>query len=42
MALVIQNGVKGEMPSFAKKYNQQETDFIVAYSSRRYGDQGSG
>jgi hypothetical protein len=31
MALVIQSGIKGAMPSFAKKYNQQETAFIVAY-----------
>jgi mono/diheme cytochrome c family protein len=31
MTLVIQSGIKGEMPSFAKKYNEQETSFIVAY-----------
>ena len=31
MALVIQSGIKGEMPSFAKKYNEQETALIVAY-----------
>ena len=31
MALVIQSGIKDEMPSFAKKYNEQETAAIVAY-----------
>jgi ubiquinol-cytochrome c reductase cytochrome c subunit len=31
MALVIQSGIKGEMPSFAKKYNAQDTGAIVAY-----------
>jgi mono/diheme cytochrome c family protein len=31
MALVIQSGIKDEMPSFAKKYNDQETAAIVAY-----------
>ena len=31
MALVIQSGIKGEMPSFAKKYNGQDTAAIVAY-----------
>jgi mono/diheme cytochrome c family protein len=31
MALVIQSGIKGEMPSFAKKYNEQDTAAIVAY-----------
>jgi mono/diheme cytochrome c family protein len=31
MALVIQNGIKDEMPSFAKKYNEQDTTAIVAY-----------
>ena len=31
MALVIQNGIKDEMPSFAKKYNEHETTAIVAY-----------
>ena len=31
MALVIQSGIKDEMPSFAKKYNQQDTSAIVAY-----------
>jgi mono/diheme cytochrome c family protein len=31
MALVIQNGIKDEMPSFAKKYNEQDTSAIVAY-----------
>ncbi len=25
MALVIQSGIKDEMPSFAKKYNEQDT-----------------
>jgi mono/diheme cytochrome c family protein len=31
MALVIQSGIKGEMPSFAKKYNEQDVTTIVAY-----------
>ena len=31
MALVIQSGVKGEMPSFAKKYNEQDAAALVAY-----------
>jgi mono/diheme cytochrome c family protein len=31
MALVIQSGIKDEMPSFAKKYNGQDTAAIVAY-----------
>ena len=31
MALVIQRGIKDEMPSFAKKYNEQDTTAIVAY-----------
>jgi len=31
MALVIQSGIKGEMPSFAKKYNEQDIAAIVAY-----------
>jgi mono/diheme cytochrome c family protein len=31
MALVIQSGIKDEMPSFAKKYSEQETAAIVAY-----------
>jgi mono/diheme cytochrome c family protein len=31
MALVIQSGIKDEMPSFAKKYNDQDTAAIVAY-----------
>ena len=31
MALVIQSGIKGEMPSFAKKYNEQDVTAIVAY-----------
>jgi mono/diheme cytochrome c family protein len=31
MALVIQSGIKDEMPSFAKKYNEQDTSAIVAY-----------
>jgi uncharacterized membrane protein len=30
-ALVIQSGIKDEMPSFAKKYSEQDTDAIVAY-----------
>ena len=31
MALVIQSGVKGEMPSFAKKYNERDVAALVAY-----------
>ena len=31
MALVIQSGIKDEMPSFAKKYGAQDTAAIVAY-----------
>jgi mono/diheme cytochrome c family protein len=31
MALVIQSGIKDEMPSFAKKYSEQETADLVAY-----------
>jgi mono/diheme cytochrome c family protein len=31
MALVIQSGIKDEMPSFAKKYNEEETADLVAY-----------
>jgi mono/diheme cytochrome c family protein len=31
MALLIQSGIKDEMPSFAKKYNEQDTAAIVAY-----------
>jgi mono/diheme cytochrome c family protein len=31
MALVIQSGIKDEMPSFAKKYKEQDTAAIVAY-----------
>jgi mono/diheme cytochrome c family protein len=31
MALVIQSGIKGEMPSFAKKYNEQDVAALVAY-----------
>lgn len=31
MALVIRSGIKDEMPSFAKKYNEQDTAAIVAY-----------
>jgi hypothetical protein len=31
MALVIQSGIKDEMPSFAKKYNAQDTVAMVAY-----------
>ena len=31
MTLVIQSGIKDEMPSFAKKYNEQDTAAIVAY-----------
>jgi mono/diheme cytochrome c family protein len=28
---LIQSGIKGEMPSFSKKYNEQDTAAIVAY-----------
>jgi mono/diheme cytochrome c family protein len=31
MALLIQSGIKGEMPSFSKKYSAQDTAAIVAY-----------
>ena len=31
MALVIRSGIKDEMPSFAKKYNEQDVTAIVAY-----------
>jgi mono/diheme cytochrome c family protein len=31
MALVIQSGIKGDMPSFAKKYGEPETAALVAY-----------
>ena len=31
MTLVIQSGIKGEMPTFSKKYNAQDTAAIVAY-----------
>ena len=31
MALVIHSGIKGEMPSFAKKYNEQDLAALVAY-----------
>jgi mono/diheme cytochrome c family protein len=31
IALLIQSGIKNEMPSFAKKYNEQDTAAIVAY-----------
>jgi ubiquinol-cytochrome c reductase cytochrome c subunit len=31
MALVIQSGVKGEMPSFTKKYNEEDVAALVAY-----------
>src|SRR5262245_39146962 len=31
MALVIRSGIKGEMPSFAKKYSEQDVTAIVAY-----------
>jgi mono/diheme cytochrome c family protein len=31
MALLIQSGIKGEMPSFAKKYGAQDTAALVAY-----------
>ena len=31
MTLVIQSGIKGEMPSFSKKYSAQDTAALVAY-----------
>jgi mono/diheme cytochrome c family protein len=31
MTLVIQNGIKGEMPSFAKKYSEADVEKLVAY-----------
>lgn len=31
MTLVIQSGIKGEMPSFAKKYSAPDTAALVAY-----------
>jgi mono/diheme cytochrome c family protein len=31
IALVIRSGIKGEMPSFAKKYSEQDVAAIVAY-----------
>ncbi len=31
MTLVIRSEIKGEMPSFSKKYKEQETAAIVAY-----------
>jgi len=31
MTLVIHNGIKGEMPSFTKKYSDPEIEKIVAY-----------
>src|ERR1700740_571909 len=31
IALLVQSGIKDEMPSFAKKYNEQDTAAIVAY-----------
>ena len=31
MTLVIRSGIKGEMPSFAKTYTEQDTAAIVAY-----------
>jgi mono/diheme cytochrome c family protein len=31
MALVIQSGIKDEMPSFAKKYDEHDISAIVAY-----------
>jgi mono/diheme cytochrome c family protein len=31
MTLVIQNGIKGDMPSFAKKYSDADVQKIVAY-----------
>ena len=31
MALVIRSGIKGEMPSFAKKYTDEDTAALVAY-----------
>jgi mono/diheme cytochrome c family protein len=31
MTLVLQNGIKGDMPSFAKKYSDADIQKIVAY-----------
>ena len=31
MALVIKSGIKGEMPTFSKKYSDQDIAAIVAY-----------
>jgi mono/diheme cytochrome c family protein len=31
MTLVIQSGIKDEMPSFSKKFNTEDTSAIVAY-----------
>jgi mono/diheme cytochrome c family protein len=31
MTLVIQSGIKGDMPSFAKKYSDADIQKIVAY-----------
>jgi mono/diheme cytochrome c family protein len=31
MRLVIRSGIKGEMPSFANKYNEQDAAALVAY-----------
>ncbi|MBV9673038.1 MAG: cytochrome c [Verrucomicrobia bacterium] len=31
IALVVQSGIKDEMPSFAKKYNEQDVSAIIAY-----------
>ena len=31
IALLVQSGIKDEMPSFAKKYNEQDIAAIVAY-----------
>jgi mono/diheme cytochrome c family protein len=31
MTLVIENGIKGDMPSFAKKYSAADIEKIVAY-----------
>jgi mono/diheme cytochrome c family protein len=31
MALVIKSGIKGEMPTFSKKYSDQDIATIVAY-----------
>jgi mono/diheme cytochrome c family protein len=31
MTLVIQNGIKGEMPSFAKKYSDADVEKLAAY-----------